>query len=465
MACPKDTRTKGYQKENGVLAGPGRRFLFGAMDRLVASDRDYQGRLAFGDGVAFGVLVEEVESGGLFGGKLGDFRDFLLRRRGGHFRQQLDAAVVLKSGARGDEAAHDDVFLEAAEIVDLASDGRFGEDAGGLLEAGGGDERVGGERRLGDTKEQGTARCGAATFGDDAVVFLAEAELVDLFFEEERGIANVFDLDPAHHLARDRFDVLVVDVHALQAVNLLNGVHEVGLGELLAEDGQQVVQVERAIDQSFTSLDVVAFLHIDVHAAGNGVFLGGLAVFALDVNLAHALGDIAVAHAAIDLADDRGILGFAGFEEFDNARQTAGDVLGLSGFARDFGQHVTGLHVVAILDHQVSTGRHEVLFANLAAGIADQDRGLMFFVAGGQGDHVLREAGDFVDLFLDREAGTQIVEFNRACGFREDREGEGIPLGQGLAVSDVFAVYYAETRAVHHMVAFLFAALFVHDGD
>jgi len=39
MACPKDTRTKGYQKENGVLAGPGRRFLFGAMDRLVASDR------------------------------------------------------------------------------------------------------------------------------------------------------------------------------------------------------------------------------------------------------------------------------------------------------------------------------------------------------------------------------------------------------------------------------------------
>src|SRR5258708_3968427 len=145
-----------------------------------------------------------------------------------------------------DEAAHNDVFLEAAEIVHLAGDGRFREDAGGLLEARGGDERIRRERRLGDTEEERTARCGAAAIRDDAIIFLAEAELVHLLLEEERGVAYVLDLDPAHHRARNGLDVFVVDVHAREAVTLLKGMDQVRLRELFAEDGEKVVQVERA---------------------------------------------------------------------------------------------------------------------------------------------------------------------------------------------------------------------------
>src|SRR5690242_7714507 len=168
--------------------------------------------LTFGGGVRLGVLLEEVERGRFFGRKLGSLRNLLDGSRSGHFRKQLNAAIVLEARASGNEAAHDDIFLEAAEIVHLAGDGRFREDAGGLLEARGGDERIGRERRLGDTKEQWTARCRTATIGDDAIVFLAEAELVHLLLEKERGVADVFDLDPAHHLARDGLDVLIVDI-------------------------------------------------------------------------------------------------------------------------------------------------------------------------------------------------------------------------------------------------------------
>ena len=60
----------------------------------------------------------------------------------------------------------------------------------------------------------------------------------------------------------------------------------------------------------------------------------------------------------------------------------------------------------------------------------------MLFVARRQGDNVLREAGDFVDLLFDRQAGTQVVELHGAGGFGKDREGERIPLGQDLAVRD-----------------------------
>jgi hypothetical protein len=62
-----------------------------------------------------------------------------------------------------------------------------------------------------------------------------------------------------------------------------------------------------------------------------------------------------------------GSLGLARFEQFDDARQTAGDVLGLGGFARDLGQHVAGLDFVAILNHQVSARGHQVFLARAAA--------------------------------------------------------------------------------------------------
>src|ERR1700682_5368818 len=130
--------------------------------------------LDFGSGVGFGVLLQEVERRGFFGGELGGFRNVLDRSGDRHFRQQLNAAVVLETGSGGGESAPDDFFLEAAQIVHLAGNRSFGEDASGLLEAGGGDERVGRKRRLGDTKEQRAARSGTSTVGDDAIVLFAE---------------------------------------------------------------------------------------------------------------------------------------------------------------------------------------------------------------------------------------------------------------------------------------------------
>src|SRR5205807_881855 len=271
--------------------------------------------------------------------------------------------------------------------------------------------------------------------------------------------------DPAHHLARDHFDVLVVDVDALEAVDLLNGVDQISLGELLAENGEQVMKVERTVNQCLAGLDVIAFLHVDVHAARDGVFLGGLAILALDVDLAHALGDFAVADDAVNFADDGGILGLASLEEFDDARQTAGDVLGLGGFAWNLREHVAGLNIVAVAHHQVGARRHEVFLADFAGRVANQNCGLMLFIARRQSHDVLRKAGDFVDLLFNGDAGLQVIEFHRAGGFRQNREGKRIPLGENLAVGDVFTVLNAEARAVNDVVALLLAVLFVHDGD
>ena len=135
--------------------------------------------------------------------------------------------------------------------------------------------------------------------------------------------------------------MLVGDGHALQTVDFLDFVDQVALQFLFAEHGKNVVRVQRTIHQRLAGVQAFAFLHVDVDAARHGVFFL-LAVVRGDVDLALTLGDFAELDHTIDLADDGRLARLAGFEELDDARQTAGDVLGAGGFARDLGKDVAG---------------------------------------------------------------------------------------------------------------------------
>src|ERR1044071_742057 len=68
--------------------------------------------------------------------------------------RDLAQAVHHRTGAGRDQAADDDVLLEAVERVDLAVDRGLGEHARGLLERRRRDERAGLQARLGDRSEE-----------------------------------------------------------------------------------------------------------------------------------------------------------------------------------------------------------------------------------------------------------------------------------------------------------------------
>ena len=68
------------------------------------------------------------------------------------------------------------------------------------------------------------------------------------------------DLHPPHHLANDHLDVLVVDAHTLEAVDLLNLVDEELRQGLLAEDLQDVVRVLTRRPSALTGPDAVAWV-------------------------------------------------------------------------------------------------------------------------------------------------------------------------------------------------------------
>src|ERR1035438_4037684 len=154
--------------------------------------------------------------------------------------------------------------------------------------------------------------------------------------------------------------MLIVDVDALQAVDFLNLVDQVLLQFLFTEHRQDVVRVARAVHERFAGLDLLAFLNLDMDAAGQRVY-AFFAVIAYDGDLAQALADFAVFDRAVDLRHDGRLARLARFEQLHHARQTAGDVLGLGGFARDLGQHIAGVDFLAVANHQVGVGGHQVL--------------------------------------------------------------------------------------------------------
>ena len=212
---------------------------------------------------------------------------------------------------------------------------------------------------------------------DNTLVLFAEAEAIDLLLEQEVGIAHFVDPHPAKHLTNNHFDVLVRDGHALQTVDFLDFVDQVSLQCLFAQHGKNVVRVERTIHQRVAGAEAFAFLHVDVNAARHRVFLL-VAVVSRDVDLALSLGHFAEANHTIDFADDGCLARLAGFEKFDHAGQTAGDVLGARALLGNLGKHIARTYFVAVLDHQVSAAGQQVPLVRL--GILDHEGRLTLFV-------------------------------------------------------------------------------------
>ena len=202
-------------------------------------------------------------------------------------------------------------------------------------------------------------------FGCHADIDLVHFSPVDLLALQQLGFAGVVDLDLLQHLANDHLDVLVVDVDALQPVDLLDFVHQVSRQFLDALDGENVVRGGISLDDIIALLDDVAVLKVDVLALRDQVLLRLIALARwLDRDAALVLVVLAEPHRSADLGDDCGFLRLARFEQLRHPRQTAGDVAGLGALRRNTRNNVARLHVAARID------RDDRIDRKLVAGFA-----------------------------------------------------------------------------------------------
>ena len=251
------------------------------------------------------------------------------------------------------------------------------------------------------------------------------------------GVADALDPHLAQHLGDDDLQVLVVDLDALGAVDVLDLAEEVALDGLLAGDPQDVVRDQRPLDQRVAGADAVAAVDAQVLAVRHEVLALDAALVADDDRPLAAPLLVEQLDAAVDLGDDRRLLGPPGLEELGDPRQTAGDVLGAAHLARGLGQQRAGRDHLAVVDLDAGPLGDVLVVEGLALGVLDDDlRVQVALVLDDRPPDVARG----VDLDLHGLALDDVVEADLAADLGEDRDVVRVPLAEHLAAVDLLAV-------------------------
>src|SRR6266481_752184 len=306
-------------------------------------------------------------------------------------------------------------------------------------------------------------------------VDFVELDLVDLLALDQVGLTRIVDLDLLQHLANDDLDVLVVDRDALQAIDILDLVDEIG-GELFdAFDGENVVRRRVALDDRVALLDEVPVLQMDVLALGDQILLRLFPFFRwLDDDAALVLVVAPETDGAGDLGDDGGLLRPSRLEQLRHARQATGDVAALGALGRDARHHVSRLHMRSRIDRDDGVDRE--LIARLAATgelhdlvllvLHDDGRAEVDPTAGAPiGHHALGDAGRFIERFRHRLALDQVFEPDRSLDLGEDGPSIRIPLRDPLAAPDLVAILDQHAGAVLDAMHRAFGPVGIQHGD
>src|SRR5262249_39624989 len=176
------------------------------------------------------------------------------------------------------------------------------------------------------------------------------------------------------------------------------------------------------------------------------------------------------AHDAVDLRDGRLLLGLPGLEELGDARQTAGDVLGLRRLPGDLRDDLARRHRRPVGHHDVGPDRQRVapdrpvgVDRRGALALEGLDRHPRLpLPALVLDDDLAGEPGDLVDLVVDGHALLDVPVDELAGDLGEDRRRVGVPLDQHLARRRLLPVAHLDLGAVDDRVALLLPALLVH---
>ncbi len=100
-------------------------------------------------------------------------------------------------------------------------------------------------------------------FSAGLVIDLVEFQSIDQFTGQEGCFARIGDFDLLQHLARNDLDMLVIDLHALQSIDLLDFLDQVVCKSLDPHHPQNIMRHRVAVHQRIATLDDITFLDSD----------------------------------------------------------------------------------------------------------------------------------------------------------------------------------------------------------
>ena len=188
--------------------------------------------------------------------------------------------------------------------------------------------------------------CNDLPFGQIAVAFVSDFHALGKFFidglefkaianqtRQHIAVARRFNFHFTQHPGDDDLNVLVVDLNALTAIDLLNLVTKVLLNSLFAGDTQNIVRHQWTVDQLLTGRHGVARVNEESFSRWHQV-LYLKAAFAADDDGTLATFLITQFDGSVDLGHHRRVLWFTRFEDLSNTRQTTSNVRNSGSFTR-----------------------------------------------------------------------------------------------------------------------------------
>ena len=175
------------------------------------------------------------------------------------------------------------------------------------------------------------------------LVSLRGTRLVDLLTAQVVAFTRRGNDNLAQHLANDHLDVLVIDLHALQAVDVLDLANQVISQVLNTLQAQDVVRVRLAVSDDFTPCNLLTLEHVEVAPLRNQLLMTLTRLIGND-EATLALGFLAEADRTGVLGHDRRLFRLASLEQVGNTRQTTRDIAGLRRLLRDTRNDVTHRH-------------------------------------------------------------------------------------------------------------------------
>ena len=247
----------------------------------------------------------------------------------------------------------------------------------------------------------------------NAVVLFRAVELVNEFLLKECRVTRIIDLHLAHHLTNDDFEVLVIDLHTLQTINILHLIHDIFLNGCRALDGEDVTGSGDTVGQRCAGTHSIVFLHKNLLGQRHKIlFL--VTGFGSNDNLTVAALHLTHCHFTVDFGNNSRVGRIASLEEFRHTRQTTGDITGTTHSTRNLDQRLTRLDSLAVFHNHVTAYGEVVSTHNFTIGIND--------IAGrhertvfGVGDDFLGQTGRFVSLGMVGLVTNDIVELQLTC--------------------------------------------------
>ena len=147
-------------------------------------------------------------------------RSFNLRRLNG--LENLHAALGAETTTGRDKVTHDHVLFETTQEICFPESCRIRQNTGCVLETGSRNKALGLQRGLGDSKENRLGFCRFTSLLLHLLVHPEEFRALNLIAPKERGIPRIGYPDLAQHLADNNLNMLIIDLHSLETINLLH---------------------------------------------------------------------------------------------------------------------------------------------------------------------------------------------------------------------------------------------------